>query len=192
MGMTGTRKKGKIPRREWTAIRERHAAGEALASIARDYDCTGPAIRYILSRTKGDHPAALPANDKPTVAVVISPGKDSVQVVRTGQDTEFGQRPQQPAVPTANGVARPDDSRCEGVGFGTQLRQRISSDIASFLVVFDCFLTDYSPDSVDVLMDATDRLMRTAARVRIELERVRSTEGVARAPAPHPGTRLSK
>jgi len=192
MGMTETRKKGKIPHTEWPAIRERHAAGEALASIARDYGCTGPAIRYILGRTKGDHPAALPADDKPTMAVASSLGKDPVQVVRTGQDTDFSQRPQQPAAPAANGMARPDDLRRDGVGFGTELRQRVSSDIASFLVVFDSFLTDYSPDSADVLMEATDHLMRTAARVRIELERVRGTEGVARATIPHSGARLSK
>src|SRR5690349_2158793 len=50
----------KIPRSEWTRIAARHAAGEALASIARDYRCTPPAIRYIVRRgaESGSTPAA--------------------------------------------------------------------------------------------------------------------------------------
>jgi hypothetical protein len=42
--------KGKISRTEWPSIVERHRAGEPLASIARSYGCTAPAVRYILTR----------------------------------------------------------------------------------------------------------------------------------------------
>ena len=44
------REKGKIARTEWPAIIARHQGGETLASIARSYACTAPAIRYIVNR----------------------------------------------------------------------------------------------------------------------------------------------
>jgi hypothetical protein len=42
--------KGKIATSEWPSILQRHQAGEAIAAIARSYQCTPPAIRYILRR----------------------------------------------------------------------------------------------------------------------------------------------
>ncbi len=45
-------KRGKIPQQDWPAIIKRYEAGETLASIARTYDCSPPAISYIVSRTR--------------------------------------------------------------------------------------------------------------------------------------------
>lgn len=45
-------KRGKIPQQDWPSIIARYEAGETLASIARTYDCSPPAISYILSRSR--------------------------------------------------------------------------------------------------------------------------------------------
>jgi hypothetical protein len=45
-------KRGKIPQQDWPSIIKRYEAGETLASIARTYDCSPPAISYILSRSR--------------------------------------------------------------------------------------------------------------------------------------------
>jgi hypothetical protein len=46
----GSGRKGKISAEEWPSIRARHRRGESLASIARTYGCTAPAIAYIVKR----------------------------------------------------------------------------------------------------------------------------------------------
>ena len=48
--MERSSKRGKIPQRDWPLIIKRYEGGETLASIARTYDCSPPAISYILSR----------------------------------------------------------------------------------------------------------------------------------------------
>lgn len=40
----------KIPQGEWNAIATRYAKGESISRIAQSYDCTPPAIHYILKR----------------------------------------------------------------------------------------------------------------------------------------------
>jgi hypothetical protein len=40
----------KIPQGEWNAIAARYQNGESISKIARSYDCTPPAIHYILKR----------------------------------------------------------------------------------------------------------------------------------------------
>jgi hypothetical protein len=50
--MEKTSKRGKIPQQDWPSIISRYEAGETLASIARTYDCSPPAISYIVSRTR--------------------------------------------------------------------------------------------------------------------------------------------
>lgn len=54
-------KRGKIPQQDWPSIIARYEAGETLASIARTYDCSPPAISYILSRSRARTAAASPA-----------------------------------------------------------------------------------------------------------------------------------
>jgi len=50
--MERSSKRGKIPQQDWRSIIQRYEAGETLASIARTYDCSPPAISYILSRSR--------------------------------------------------------------------------------------------------------------------------------------------
>ncbi|MBV9200785.1 MAG: hypothetical protein JOY83_13860 [Alphaproteobacteria bacterium] len=50
--MERSSKKGKIPQQDWASIIKRYEAGETLASIARTYDCSPPAISYIISRSR--------------------------------------------------------------------------------------------------------------------------------------------
>ncbi|WP_431855808.1 hypothetical protein [Azospirillum sp.] len=159
--MANRREKGKIPHQEWPAIRARHAGGESLASIARDYGCTGPAIRYIVNRpaTAGDDDRPVPAAARPR----RTPPPDS----------RPAETPARAEPPAADAPAREAPATA---GIDPDLRRRVSSEIASFLAVFDSFLTESSPDSYDQLLDATDRLMRVAARTRIELERARTAE----------------
>ena len=162
--MAKRREKGKIPHAECSAIRTRHAAGESLASIARDYDCTGPAIRYIINRSPDGEQAASAAASRGdgNSATPASPSPSSPPPVR-------------PVPPVAVPDDRRPDDRHAGVSpIDPDLRWRVSRDIASFLTVFDSFLTTDSPDRFDQLLDATDRLMRAAARMHIEVERTRA------------------
>jgi hypothetical protein len=50
--MERSSKRGKIPQSDWPLIIKRYEAGETLAAIARTYDCSPPAISYILSRSR--------------------------------------------------------------------------------------------------------------------------------------------
>src|SRR5262252_9708417 len=62
-------KRGKIPQQDWPSIIKRYEAGETLASIARTYDCSPPAISYVLSRSRardaagGAEPTELEARE---------------------------------------------------------------------------------------------------------------------------------
>lgn len=63
--MEKSNKRGKIPQSDWPLIMARYDAGETLASIARTYDCSPPAISYVVSRSRRHQPgpdAAKPVN----------------------------------------------------------------------------------------------------------------------------------
>src|SRR5215207_861348 len=57
--MEKSNKRGKIPQSDWPLIMARYDAGETLASIARTYDCSPPAISYVVSRSRARHPGAV-------------------------------------------------------------------------------------------------------------------------------------
>jgi hypothetical protein len=58
--MERSSKRGKIPQQDWPSIIKRYGDGETLSSIARTYDCSPPAISYILSRSRArDAPAEV-------------------------------------------------------------------------------------------------------------------------------------
>lgn len=63
--MEKSSKRGKIPQSDWPLIMARYEAGETLASIARTYDCSPPAISYVVSRSRARQPEPEPA-PKPT------------------------------------------------------------------------------------------------------------------------------
>src|SRR5258707_4607886 len=50
--MEKSNKRGKIPQSDWPLIMARYEAGETLASIAKTYDCSPPAISYVVSRSR--------------------------------------------------------------------------------------------------------------------------------------------
>ena len=67
--MEKSSKRGKIPQQDWPSIIARYEAGETLASIARTYDCSPPAISYIVSRTRARNEAAEAATSRPSAPV---------------------------------------------------------------------------------------------------------------------------
>src|SRR4051812_22430481 len=108
--MAGRREKGKIAHGEWPGIGARYAAGERFASIARSYGCTAPAIRYIV----GKHTLA---NDVRAADTAAAAAPDS--------------RPPAPARSMMLSPLSPPRA------IDQQLRERVNSDIATFLVAFD-------------------------------------------------------
>src|SRR5689334_487815 len=71
-GMEKSTKRGKIPQQDWPSIIKRYEAGETLASIARTYDCSPPAISYIVSRSRARDIGA--ERTAPGTMVVSEPG----------------------------------------------------------------------------------------------------------------------
>jgi hypothetical protein len=68
--MEKSSKRGKIPQTDWPLIMARYEAGETLASIARTYDCSPPAISYIVSRNR-DQPANEPSTPPVTETQLV-------------------------------------------------------------------------------------------------------------------------
>ena len=146
--MTAVREKGKISRSEWPKIVARYRAGDTIAQIGRDYGCTGPAIRYIVKRAD--------AFEKPA--------QDKKETSSASQS--------QPLAPPVTPPFRPArGAAAEGV-LAAELRDRVSGDVASFLVALDQLASVGSATSAAELREATDRLMRSAARIRLEVERL--------------------
>jgi hypothetical protein len=73
--MEKSSKRGKIPQSDWPLIMARYEAGETLASIARTYDCSPPAISYVVSRSRARQPA--------TVAAPPAPSATEPQLIKT-------------------------------------------------------------------------------------------------------------
>lgn len=160
--MGNPREKGKIPHSEWSKILARYNGGETIASIGRAYGCTAPAIRYIVKRsgTLKSQPGRRRLSDKSEVSRDPANRLDSRALPNDGAGR-----------PLAVGRARPA-ARTEIIS--EELRKRLSSDIASFLVALDQVVLAGAIGSLADLQDATDRLMRSTARTRLELERVLS------------------
>jgi len=72
--MEKSSKRGKIPQSDWPLIMARYDSGETLASIARTYDCSPPAISYVVSRSRARQPGAM-APPKP-------PGATEAQLIK--------------------------------------------------------------------------------------------------------------
>jgi hypothetical protein len=150
--MVGRTEKGKIPRGEWATILARYRSGETIADIGRAYGCTPPAIRYIIKRSDASTRSAGNATAE----------EDATPAARAR------------AMAGQGASARPS-----GLAVGlaphrmlsAETRSRVSGDIASFLVALDQSLVEGTSASAADLQDAADRLMRSIARIRLELER---------------------
>jgi hypothetical protein len=64
--MEKSNKRGKIPQADWPLIMTRYEAGETLASIARTYDCSPPAISYVVSKSRARRPAQDKVGENPS------------------------------------------------------------------------------------------------------------------------------
>ncbi len=69
-------------------------------------------------------------------------------------------------------IAAPSERPAPNAVLPPELRQRVSGDVASFLVALDHMVLEGSLESVAGLQEATDQLMRSVARTRLELERL--------------------
>ena len=58
--MPAASRTGRIPNTEWPTIVARRQNGETYAAIARDYEVTGPAIKYIVDKAQAEGVAAAP------------------------------------------------------------------------------------------------------------------------------------
>src|SRR5262249_17817204 len=74
LSMEKSGKRGKIPQSDWPLIMARYEQGETLSSIARTYDCSPPAISYIVSRSR----------EKPVVEAAPPPAAEPQLIKTTG------------------------------------------------------------------------------------------------------------
>jgi transposase-like protein len=150
----------KIQRGEWRAIVARHAGGESLASIARAYGCTAPAIRYIIRQAQ--------AADRPEDRSTVQEPQQRAVEGETGQGPAAAAAPHAAPVRPAAGNGQP--------GFDLSLREAMTVEVSAFLVAFDALVAGRTARNFELLRDATDRLLRAAAHIRIELERTKGRE----------------
>jgi hypothetical protein len=155
--MAKTRQKGKIPRTEWPKIIATYSSGQTIAEIGRRYGCTAPAIRYIIKQN-----GMLKSDRAGAASAIVEPQRLLHREIHSM--AEKGKRTR-PSIPTA---ARTES----GAVLRQELRLRLSGDIASFLVSFDEAVARSSMKSLTDLLEATDSLMRSAARTRLEIERI--------------------
>ena len=71
-----------------------------------------------------------------------------------------------------DGSRRANAIMVNGDVLGANLRKRVSGDLATFLVALDHVVSHDSIENLTELQDATDCLMRSIARTRIEVERL--------------------
>lgn len=157
--LANVRIRGKIPREQWPKIAARFHGGETLTEIARSYDCTAPAIRYIVGRTpmRGAKGKSM-AVEKPEKVSVFAPSGE-------------GRRTTQ-----ADGSQSLDASRgrvgSTAVSETREIWGRVNTDIATFLAAMDSLVSDDCDANYEALLAATDRLLWAGARTRLEAERI--------------------
>jgi hypothetical protein len=157
--LANVRIRGKISREEWPKIAARFHGGETLTEIARSYDCTAPAIRYIVGRTpvRGAKGKSVVAEKPEKVSMFVPSG----EARRTGQ---------------ADGLHSPDTGRGRvGASAASETRDiwgRVNTDIATFLAAMDSLVSDDCDANYEALLAATDRLLWAGARTRLEVERI--------------------
>jgi hypothetical protein len=132
--MERSSKRGKIPQHDWPSIIKRYEDGETLSSIARTYDCSPPAISYIISRSRardaseGAEPTEIEApeaqlvkgqaNDMRTAEAVIQ--RSEINEAAAPSSAAHPSYPHESPGPTPslrddlpNGVAEPFDGSTE-------------------------------------------------------------------------------
>ena len=140
--LPNVRIRGKIPRSQWPKIAARFQNGETLTEIARRYDCTAPAIRYIVGR----------------VPMLVPP-------IENRRTTRIGSTEDRSDISRGQGSLLPDSATRDIWG-------RVNTDIATFLAAIDSLFSHDSDNNYDALLAATDRLLWASARTRLELEHI--------------------
>ena len=144
--VVNVRIRGKIRHEEWPKIVARYRGGESLTEIARSYHCTAPAIRYIVNRSSAR----------------TTKGR------RMERDTANGAG----ELPTRVSSLTSGHAKGPTALQKTELWSRMNSDIASYLAEMDVLAADDSDANYEMLLAATDKLLRATARTRLELERL--------------------
>ena len=104
--MEKSSKRGKIPQSDWPLIMARYDSGETLASIARTYDCSPPAISYVVSRSRARQPDAETPPPTPSATVP--------QLIKAAaSEPTVGSNAQAPAVSASPADGHPGDHREE-------------------------------------------------------------------------------
>jgi uncharacterized protein (DUF433 family) len=150
--LANVRIRGKIRREEWPKIAERFRKGETLTEIARSYQCTAPAIRYIIAR----------ASSRPAKGKALALGT-----------------PNRPP-PGDRGRSLGNVRALEVAPSAKEIWSRINNDIATFLAAMDALSLNESDGAYEALLMATDRLLWASARTRLEVEQIlkRRKEGL--------------
>lgn len=109
--MEKSNKRGKIPQSDWPQIMARYEAGETLASIAKTYDCSPPAISYIVSRSRARHTntPATPAATEPQL-VKAHPHAPAAQAGAVDASTAPGTEAAALAPSVQNGAEGPSQA----------------------------------------------------------------------------------
>jgi len=107
--MEKSNKRGKIPQSDWPSIMTRYEAGETLASIARTYDCSPPAISYIVSRSRAKQPNAEAAPPPSEPQLIKAPNGTAGNNFAALEQPPAEHRPEEP---------RPVEPRVNGHGNG--------------------------------------------------------------------------
>jgi hypothetical protein len=102
--MEKSSKRGKIPQSDWPLIMSRYEAGETLSSIARTYDCSPPAISYVVSRSRARGPVASPAAVSAEPQLIKSPPVNGAAATGSAVSASAGATTLA-AEPPANGTA---------------------------------------------------------------------------------------
>ena len=157
--MPNVRIRGKIPRDEWPKIAARYQNGETLTEIARSYDCTAPAIRYIVGRVPIRGGKGKMDRDKLEKVAMLAPPIENWRTTRIGSTENRSE------ISRGRGSFSPDSETRDLWG-------RVNTDIATFLAAMDSLLADDSDNNYEALLAATDRLLWASARTRLELERI--------------------
>jgi hypothetical protein len=164
--LANARIRGKIPRDEWPKIAVRFRNGETLTEIARSYDCTAPAIRYIVGRipmrgVKGLKGKKMDPDKLEKVAMLVPP-------IEARWTTRIGNTSDRSEISRGRGGLSPDFATRDIWGL-------VNADIATFLVAMNSLFSDESDTNYEALLAATDRLLWASARTRLELERILSS-----------------
>jgi hypothetical protein len=113
--MEKSSKRGKIPPQDWPSIIARYQAGETLARIARTYDCSPPAISYIVSRSRAREAAAQAQSTAPSEEPQLVKGQHPGTASADARSVELNEIDSPPGEIAADDADQPDEARPKGV-----------------------------------------------------------------------------